>query len=108
MVSNQTGNLQGTVTLNGAPVACWVYLIPTTPSAVLVFSLRSNAEGSFTKTNLPPGSYEAIAFERRYSANFRDPGVLEPFAARVRSVTVNAGDKATLDLDAVPEAELLP
>jgi hypothetical protein len=40
--------------------------------------------------------------------NFRDPAVIAAFASRVRSITVNAGDKATLDLDAVPSAELLP
>jgi hypothetical protein len=57
---------------------------------------------------VPPGSYEAVAFENRHSANFRDPNVLAAFASRVRSVTIDVGDKATLDLDAVPSAELQP
>jgi hypothetical protein len=108
LVSNQTGSLQGTVKLNGTPSACWVYLIPTTPSAEAVFSLHSNAEGGFTSTHLPPGSYQAIAFEHKHSANYRDPAVLEPFATSVRSITVNAGDQATLNLDAVPSGELHP
>jgi hypothetical protein len=108
LVSNQTGSLQGTVKLNGTPSACWVYLIPTTPSAEAVLSMHGNAEGAFGSAHVPPGSYEAIAFERRYSANFRDPDVLGPFATRVRSITINAGDQATLNLDAVPSGELLP
>ena len=108
MVSNQTGSLQGTVSLNGVPSVCWVYLISTTPSAEPVVTSRSNSEGAFTEAYLPPGSYEAIAFEARQSVNFRDPAVIAAFASRVRSITVNAGDKATLDLDAVPSAELLP
>lgn len=108
MVSNQTASLQGTVKLNGTPSVGWVYLISTTPSAESVFSMRSNAEGAFTSAHLPPGSYQAIAFERRHSANYRDPDVLGPLAAHVRSITVNAGDKATLNLDAVPSGELLP
>jgi hypothetical protein len=87
---------------------CWVYLISTTPSAEPVVTSRSNSEGAFTEAYLPPGSYEAIAFEARQSVNFRDPAVIAAFASRVRSITVNAGDKATLDLDAVPSAELLP
>jgi hypothetical protein len=70
--------------------------------------MRSNAEGAYTAANLPPGSYQAIAFEGRHSVNYRDSSVLEPFAARVNSITVNAGDKATLDLDAVPNSELHP
>jgi hypothetical protein len=108
LVSNQTGSLQGTVNLNGVPSACWVYLISTTPSAVPFLTVHSDAEGAFTDTHVPPGSYEAVAFERKHSANFRDPEVLGAFASRVRSITVNAGDKATLDLDAVPSAELQP
>jgi hypothetical protein len=107
-ISNQTGSLQGTVKLNGTPGNCWVYLIPTTPSAEPFFSMRSNAEGAYTSAHLPPGSYQAIAFEGRHSVNYRDPSVLEPFAARVGSITVDAGDKATLDLDAVPNSELIP
>jgi hypothetical protein len=108
MVSNQTASLQGTVKLNGTPSVGWVYLIPTTPSAESVFSMRSNAEGAFSSAHLPPGSYQAIAFEHRHSANYRDPDVLGALAAHVRSITVNAGDKATLNLDAVPSGELLP
>jgi Carboxypeptidase regulatory-like domain len=107
-ISNQTGSLQGTVKLNGVPSNCWVYLIPTTPGAALFFLIRSNAEGAYSTAQLPPGSYQAIAFESRHSVNYRDPSVLEPFAARVSSITVNAGDKATLDLDAVPNSELVP
>jgi hypothetical protein len=108
MVSNQTGSLQGTVNLNGVPSACWVYLISTTPSAEPFLTVHSNPEGVFTDSRLPPGSYEAIAFESRHSVNFRDPDVLAAFASRVRSITIEAGDKATLDLDAVPSAELEP
>jgi hypothetical protein len=107
-VSNQTASLQGTVKLNGTPSACWVYLIPSTPSAESVFSIRTNAEGAFTSAHVPPGSYEAIAFERRHSADYRDPDALAPFAAHVRSITLSASDQATLDLDAVPSGEMLP
>jgi hypothetical protein len=34
--------------------------------------------------------------------------VLLPYATYVRSVTINAGNKATIDLDAVPDTELHP
>jgi hypothetical protein len=108
MISNQTGSLQGTVKLNGAPCGCWVYLIATTPSAEPVFSLRSNSDGVFSNAHLPPGSYDAIAFERRHSANYRDPDVLAAFATHVHSIAVSAGDMATLDLDAVPSEEVAP
>ncbi len=108
VVSNQTGSLQGTVSLNGAAAACWIYLIPTGPSAEYVISLRSSSTGSYTSAHLPPGSYQAIAFEQRHSANYRDPASLAPFSSHVHSVTINAGDKPTLNLDAVPITEVAP
>jgi hypothetical protein len=108
MVSNQTGSLQGTVNLNGGPAACWVYLISTGVNAQPVMSLRSNGSGNYAVAHLPPGSYQAIAFERRHSANYRDAASLAPFSSHVRSVTVNAGEKPTLNLDAVPVAEVAP
>jgi hypothetical protein len=108
VVSNQTGSLQGTVNLNGSAAACWVYLIPTGANAQPVISLRSNGSGGYAAAHLPPGSYQAIAFERRRSANYRDPASLAPFSSHVHSVTVNAGDKPTLNLDAVPVAEVAP
>ena len=108
VVSNETGSLQGTVSLNGVGAACWIYLIPTGPSAESVISLRSSSTGSYTSPHLPPGSYEAIAFEQRHSANYRDPASITAFSSHVHSVTINAGDKPTLNLDAVPVKEVAP
>jgi hypothetical protein len=108
VVSNQTGSLQGTVSLSGSAGACWVYLISTGANAQPVITLRSNSSGSYTAAHLPPGGYQAIAFERRRSANYRDPASLAPFSSYVHSVTVNSGDKPTLNLDAVPVAEVAP
>jgi hypothetical protein len=107
-VSNQTGSLQGTCTLSGVQAACWVYLIPTTPSASTVFSVRSNEQGVYNYAHLPPGSYQAIAFEQIHSADYSDAAALTTFATHVRAVTVNAGEKPTLDLDTVSEGEMTP
>ncbi|MGH9596829.1 MAG: carboxypeptidase-like regulatory domain-containing protein, partial [Edaphobacter sp.] len=108
VASNQTGGLQGTVDLNGAPSQAWIYLVPTGPATQSAIMLRSNSTGSFTSAHLPPGSYQAIAFEDRHSANYRDPASLAAFSSHVHSVTINAGDKETLNLDAVPVAEVTP
>ena len=66
-VSNQTASVQGTCKLSGVPAACWVYLIPTTPSATTVFPQRSNEQGIYNYAHLPPGSYQVIAFEQQHS-----------------------------------------
>jgi hypothetical protein len=107
-VSNQTASLQGTVDLNGSPAVCWVYLVPSGPNAQSVISLRSSSTGSYTAAHLPPGTYQAVAFEHRHSVNYRDPASLSPYSGHVQSVTVNAGEKPTLNLDAVPVAEVTP
>jgi hypothetical protein len=109
VVSDQMGSLQGTVNLNGNPSQAWVYLIPTSPSAQTTITSRSSSStGSYSSAHVPPGTYQVIAFEGRHSANYRDPASLAPFSSHVHSVTINAGDKPTLNLDAVPIAEVTP
>ena len=107
-VSNATGSLQGTVSLKGNPSQAWIYLVPTGPSAQAVMTLHSGTTGTYTAAHLPPGSYQVVAFERRHSANYRDAASLAAYSGYVHSVTVNAGDKPTLNLDAVPVTEVIP
>lgn len=107
-VSNRTGSLGGTTSLEGVPCNCWVALIATTPNATPVINhIRSNSTNGY-RMDLAPGTYQAIAFEKRYSADFANSAALAPFASHVRMVTIHAGDQATLDLDAVPEEEIAP
>jgi hypothetical protein len=105
-VSNRTGGLQGGTELKGAATPAWIYLIPGDPRAVPFYSGHSNLDGVFSFPNLPPGSYEAIAFEHRYLGNYSDPKVLNRYATYIRNVTVSVGGKATVNLDVVPDAEM--
>jgi hypothetical protein len=107
-VSNQTGGVQGSVALHGAAAACPIYLVPERASGRAVFSATSNAEGGYSVSNLPPGEYRVIAFERRYAADYGDEASLAPFSSYVQTVTVNVGDKATANLEAVPVTEMMP
>lgn len=107
-VSNQTGTLQGKVSLSGAAAACWIYLIATGPALPSVIVRRSDASGVFRIDDLPPGSYHAVAFPYRHSANLQDPAVLQRFAASVGEVAISAGTTTTMDLDAVTVKELQP
>jgi hypothetical protein len=106
--SDQTANLQGTCRLGGLPANCWIYLTPSTPSAESVFVEQSGADGAYNYAHLPPGTYQAIAFEQRHSADYRDPATLTPFATHIRTLTINTGEKSVLDLDAVSAAEIVP
>lgn len=107
-VSDQSGSLSGTVSLQGAPQSVWVYLVPGFPSAIPFYSVRSSPTGIFAFNNLPPGSYQALAFELHRQVDFRSSTVLSPYSTYIHSVTVAAGDKASLDLQAVPASEIQP
>jgi len=106
VVSNQTGSLQGTVSLGGAPAACWVYLIASTPTLPQVIVRRSDSTGSFRIADLPPGSYRAVAFPYRHSADLEDPAVLGQFSTHVGGFSVTSGSTANLSLEAVTLQEM--
>jgi hypothetical protein len=107
-VSNQTGSLQGTAKLAGIPASAWIYLIPSSPAANSIYSVRSSPAGVFNFAYLPSGSYRAIGFELRHEDNYRDPDALSKYTTFTRTVTITAGNKTSLDLDAVSAAEMLP
>lgn len=107
-VSDQTAQLDGTCKLGGALATCWVYLIPTGPSATTVFMGRSEADGAFRFAHLPPGSYRAVAFEQRHSTDYSNPASLAAYASHVQTLTVSAGGRSTLDLDGISEREMVP
>jgi hypothetical protein len=109
VASNQTGSLQGSVKLKGQPaVGAWVYLINNAASLTPTYSLRANADGTITHPFLPPGSYQAIAFERRHAVDLSDPASLAPYSTWAQSVTITAGSQITTNLNAVPESEVKP
>ena len=108
VVSSQTGNLEGVVTLSGAPAACWVYLIANGPTLPAVVIRRSDRSGQFHIPDLPPGSYRAVAFPYRHSANLQEPSILNQFSTHIGAVSVSPGRTATLNLDAVTNKELAP
>ena len=90
-VSNQTGALQGTVALAGAPAACWIYLLASGSALPKVIVRRSDSSGAFNIPDLPPGSYRVIAFPYRHSLDLEDAKVLDRFATQMGSVSVGPG-----------------
>ena len=108
VVSNQTGTLQGTVKLAGQPAACWIYLIANGPALPAVLSRRSSSAGTFSFTDVPPGSFRVIAFPFRHSANLQDPAVLNSFASHVSGASITPGNTTNLDLDCVTPREMNP
>jgi hypothetical protein len=104
-VSDDTGGLQGTV---HAAEAAWVVAVPTSSSAVPVYTTRTAADGSFSLTSLPPGGYQVLAFESRQQSDLSDPKVLAAFTTSARTVNVTAGNKTNVDLDVIQDDEVHP
>jgi hypothetical protein len=107
-ITNQTASLQGTTRLKGKPSTCWLYVVASASAAQPYLSIPTSVDGSYNYSHLPPGTYQAIAFERRHSADYRDTAALAAYSSYVRSISVNPGDKPTLDLDVVPATEIVP
>ena len=99
VVSNVMGSLEGHVTAGGAPASAWIDLIPTFPSATPVVSLRSAPDGSFSLQALQPGSYLAFALPHRTGADVESPAVRASLGLRTQALTVQAGTKASLELE---------
>lgn len=113
-VSNQMGTLSGSACSGRTLTECHVYLFSASPSATpmtqVSVSFTKNYTGArgFYSVNLAPGYYRVIAFDHWHSFSSSAPDVLAPYASHVRTVEIHAGEKATLDLDAVTEAEIKP
>ena len=101
VVSDDAGSLTGTSKVAGTPGRSFVVLVPMFPSATPRVLLRSD-NGSFSASALAPGSYHAVAFEFWPSQDLTDPAVLRDLGTAVQTVTITAGEQATLDLQAVP------
>jgi hypothetical protein len=109
VASNQTGSLQGSVKLKGQRASgSWVYLVNTAASLTPAYTLRTGTDGTFNNPYLSPGTYQAIAFERRHAADLTDPATLAPFSTWIQSVSITAGGQTSTALSAVPETEVRP
>jgi hypothetical protein len=106
VVSNQTASLKGIVRVGDKPAQGWVYLLATFPTATPLITLHSAADGTYSTTFLPPGSYKAIAFSHRTSFDPYDPAALASYASHLTTVTVQTGEKASIDLEMLTDAEM--
>lgn len=102
VISNLSASLSGTVRRSGQPYQGWVYLVATMPCASPVLIFRTNEDGIYNRASLLPGSYRAIAFEHRHNIDFENAEAIGDISNQMHSVTLNAADKGTLDLEVSP------
>lgn len=106
-ISSQTASLSGTVKMGDQPVQAYVYLLATMPTAMPVILIQGNLDGSFSRSSLPPGSYRVLATQEKITEDPRDPASLARYLGKVQTVSLSPNGKDTLNLEAVPAAEML-
>ncbi|HEY1760740.1 MAG TPA: carboxypeptidase-like regulatory domain-containing protein [Bryobacteraceae bacterium] len=110
-VSDKAASVQGKVTLEDAPVAATVLLIPWPIDPRVEFPAFFDGEaddtGVFSIAGLPPGSYRALAVtESAWNRELQRPGVLAAFAAGAKEIRLDpaASQDVALQLsDAAPQ-----
>jgi hypothetical protein len=61
-------------------------------------SARTDRNGEYSFTSLPPGEYYAVSLPEEQTSDWRDPKFLERLARIASRVTIGEGEQRTLDL----------
>jgi hypothetical protein len=105
VIGTNPGTLQAAVVdeKGGPAKAVTVLLIPDTARRHydLYFRVVTDSEGKARLENIPPGNYEAIAMEVVDEGSWWDPGFLSRVEGQGKSVRIEAGKAANLDLLAI-------
>jgi hypothetical protein len=99
-----SGEVSGTVrNASGEPVAGVVILIPEDGGP----ALRSPAipRLGFAFPYVPPGRYRAYAWRAQMQPEYEDPDYVRKYSDHGRDVSVDAGGKATVDVELIEESK---
>lgn len=105
--SSETAFVNGTVTRkDGLPApGALVVLVPLKNSHPKSEEYKSSATdqyGRFEIRGVPPGHYNAFAWEKIDEGSYADPDFLRPFENMAESVDLNANDRKTVQLQMIP------
>jgi len=107
--TDQPSELSGSVTSDGPVEAATVLVFPAEPSVWTGYgsaprrfrSVRANAEGRFSVSNLPGGAYLAVAIPDRMANDWQSPVFLESIASSATRLIVRDGERVTASLNVV-------
>ena len=104
-LTNKVTTISGIVTdARGAPAKnCWTVVFAAdsrrwTPYSRYRATLRSDQDGQFKTTSLPPSDYYIIALETTEPPPTGDPDFLERIGAKATSFSLREGERKTFDL----------
>jgi hypothetical protein len=106
VVSTNPGTIEGTVTAaDQKPASAQVVLVPPESrrqNTALYRTARSDPQGRFVVTNVPPGLYTAFAWESVSPGAFQSAEFLARYADRGANVSVTAGNRSNVNLTVIP------
>ena len=79
----------------------FLYAIPTTPTSSQIPQTQGQGSEAATFSNLAPGTYRVVAYDRYQQINLSDPQQLAEIASRGQTVTVSPGATASIQLDLI-------
>lgn len=99
-----SGEVSGTVrNASGEPVAGVVILIPEDGAPAL--RSPSITSRGFAFPDVPPGRYRAYAWRAQMQPEYEDPDYVRKYSDHGRDVSVDAGGKATVDVELIEESK---
>jgi hypothetical protein len=99
LINTNPGSLEGTVTRDQRPAAnATVVLVPETnrrQNPALYKVARSDAQGRFTFTLIPPGLYKVFAWDSIQASAYQNAGFLEKVETRGVGVSITPGSRSS-------------
>jgi Carboxypeptidase regulatory-like domain len=94
-------SLKGKIVSGGRPVGGSVLLFSDQTSLTHARTALIGPGADFEFTSLAPGDYRLLAFDREtlQGLEFRNPEALAPYVAKATTITLHAGDEATLNVE---------
>jgi hypothetical protein len=100
-ISGQLGGAApGTASATAQSARATIYAIPQFPFAGSLPQAAVHADGTFTFSNLAPGSWRVVACDGPQEIDFHSPEGLAAWTGKGQTVTVDAGGTAHVMLDA--------
>jgi len=106
VIGTNPGALGGRV-INGAGQPVRGATVVLLPEGGLKFRVDhkfafADASGAFQIEGVPPGNYQVYAFEQIEKSDWQDPRVMRQFEGREKAVQIEEGERATLEVVAIP------
>lgn len=92
-----TGNVQAPDSNKSA----LVLMMPEGQSSSPPRQVYVDSSGSFRAQEIPPGTYDILAFDRLDGLEYRNQEVLSPYVSRGAQVTLTAGEQARVTVDLI-------